>query len=288
MMTRHFFRFSLLSLAALSLGVLFAMADETEASGPLADFDCRALENTSSLLDERDEKFLIFGEIHGTREAPKAFGEMVCEAARRGPVIVGIERPAGLSPVMQSFIDSDGNDDARFGLIRGFFDGTDWGLSSQAFLDLFLRLQTLREQGADIRMAGFKTSEVVGAGSQTPYEKSLAAELRRASAAQPDARVLVLAGNLHARKETYPALGDRPGFEPMAMHLPDGEVLTFNIAHSGGQTHKCAANGCGPQDVDGRADPKNTGLWLSDRDSRYDGSWNIGPVTASPPIGTRY
>ncbi|MAN73430.1 MAG: hypothetical protein CME84_05000 [Henriciella sp.] len=282
------FRLSLLCTAALAVSWLSALADEPGKAARGADLSCESLPNTGDLLREQNQTFLIFGEIHGSREAPKAFGETVCEAARTGPVVVGIERPSQLSGVMQNFVDSDGSDDARFTLLRGFFDGTDWGLSSQAFLDLFIRLQQLTAQGADIRMVGFTSATTVGSGSQTPYERRLAAELLRASARNPDARILVLVGNLHARKETYPELGSRPAFDPMVMPLPQDEVLSFNIAHSGGDTHRCTAEGCGPQPVDGRADPEKTGIWLSDGDLRYDGIWNIGPVSASPPIGTRY
>lgn len=285
MMIRHVLRFTALCLAAFA--VSFVAAGEEAGTGDDTP-SCGALPGTTKILDTHDETFLVFGEIHGTREAPRAFGAIVCEAAARGPVIVGIERPAPMTAVMQTYIDSAGSDEDRFSLLRGFFDGTEWGLSSQAFLDLFIRLRELREAGADIQMVGFKTEQPVGDASQTPYEKGLAMGLRRASTANPDARVLVLVGNLHARKEPYPALGDRPGFDPMVMHLPEEDVLTFDISHAGGDAHLCSAKGCGPHPVEGRPRHQTPGLYLYEGDTRYHGIWSIGPVTASPPIGTRY
>ena len=44
----------------------------------------------------------------------------------------------------------------------------------------------------------------------------------------------------------------------------------------------------GPHPVEGRPKLEQPGLALSDSDTRYDGVWYVGPVTASPPIGTRY
>jgi len=288
MMMRSLLRNSFLGAACLSAVSFMASAQDASTETGLTGLKCNALTGTEQVLTENNETYLIFGEIHGTREAPRAFGEIICEAAKQGPTVVGIERPANLTRAMQTFVDSDGSDDARFNLLRGFFDGTDWGLSSQAFLDLFVRMQELKAQGADIRMIGFTSTRIVGEGSQTPYEKALAGELQRASARNPDARILVLVGNLHARLESYPELGDRPGFDPMAMHLPEGEVLSFNIAHTGGTAHMCGAEGCGPLPVDDKSRPYEDGLMLTDRDSRYNGIWNIGPITASPPVGKRY
>jgi hypothetical protein len=65
-------------------------------------------------------------------------------------------------------------------------------------------------------------------------------------------------------------------------------VLSFNIAHTGGTAHLCGAEGCGPLPVDDKSRPYEDGLMLTDRDSRYNGIWNIGPITASPPVGKRY
>lgn len=285
MMIRPILRYSALGVLALVVSCATAGADTPPETAPL---DCGALPGTQDLLDERSETYLVFGEIHGTSEAPQAFGEIVCEAAARGPVIVGIERPSAVTPVLQTYLDSDGGNEARFALLRGFFDGTEWGLSSQAFLDLFIRLRQIRQAGADIKLVGFTNEQPIGSGGQTPYEKRLAKVLKSAGDANPDARVMVLVGNLHARKEPYPTLGDRPGFDPMAMHLPDGEVLSFNISHAGGEAHLCAQDGCGPHPVEGRPRLEEPALALSDSDSRYDGVWYVGPVTASPPIGTRY
>ncbi|WP_084420206.1 hypothetical protein [Henriciella litoralis] len=271
--------------AALAFAATSGVAMRASAQQPQAGLDCKAMTGTAEILGAHDKTFLIFGELHGTREAPAAFGEIACEAAQQGPIVIGIEQTAGHTPLMQDFVDSEGNDDDRHRLLRRFFDGSDWGLSSQAFLDLFVRLQKLREAGADIRMIGFKNGEKGADGSQAPYEKSLAESLMQASAENPDARVLVLTGNLHARREAYGAIGDSPGFLPMAMHLPDDETLTFNIQHPGGEAHTCQADGCGPHAVSGREVGLNDGLYLFDTPGTYHGTWNVGPISASPPIG---
>jgi hypothetical protein len=250
---------------------------------PLA---CSALPGTAEILDSRDERFLVFGELHGTREAPREFAEIVCEAAMRGEVVVAIERPPNLTSSMQAFVESDGDLKAEAALMAAFFDGSQWGLSSEVFLALFKRLRALRSAGATIRTVGFREGPPPGPdGDQTPYERGLAQQLLNAAEAHARARVLVLVGNLHARPTPVPASSSFTGFEPMAMHLPSADLLSFDLRYEAGEVFNCTADGCGPRRVNGRGPGPRRLELIADRG--FHGVWAVGPISAATPIGGR-
>jgi hypothetical protein len=249
----------------------------------LAQHECSALPGTAEALATHAEAYLIFGEVHGSREAPRAFAAIVCEAARRGPVVVGIERPPTLTAPIQSFIDSDGGAQAEASLLTAVFDGSQYGLSSGAFLDLFRSLRDLRARGATLRVVAFQGGEFGPADNQTPYELSLAQHIIRASEGLPGARVVVLVGNLHARKTPIPPNDNRPGFEPMAMHLPRGDVLSFDLAYGEGEVFNCTPSGCGPHAVSATDRSVPPRVELAPGES-FDGFWAVGPLTASSPV----
>ncbi|UPT62604.1 MAG: hypothetical protein M0D54_20015 [Hyphomonadaceae bacterium JAD_PAG50586_4] len=187
---------------------------------------------------------------------------------------------------MQAFVDSDGGSEAEAALMAAFFDGSEWGLSSEAFLALFKRLRTLRSLGATIRTVGFQQGPATGPdGDQTPYDRGLAQQLLNAAEAHANARVLVLVGNLHARRTSVPANASRPGFAPMAMHLPSAELLTFDLRYEAGEAYNCMSDGCGPHRVNvPGANPRRLEL-ITDRG--FDGVWAVGPISAARPLDGR-
>ena len=271
------------TFAAIVASLLVACTNATEHSrsdGTAPSAQCDALTGAAELISSRDERFLIFGEVHGAQEPPRAFGEIVCEAAKRGPVLVGIERPPPMSPVIQAFIDSDGGAEAEAALISTYFDGSQWGLSSEAFLHLFRRLRELRASGATIHVVAFQEGPETAGGDQTPYEQSLARHLIHAAQQHPDARVLVLVGNLHARRSQWSS------WQPMAMHLPLDDVLTFDLGYGSGEVFNCIQSGCGSNAVAGN-DNGAPRLEFNGARPPYDGVWVVGPLSPAPPLGAR-
>jgi hypothetical protein len=80
------------------------------------------------------------------------------------------------------------------------------GRDSVAMAALIERMRTLRAAGADISIVLFD------APGKDERDARMAASLRKAMAARPKVRVLVLTGNVHAMTG-----------EPMRMYLPDGK-----------------------------------------------------------------
>ncbi len=274
-------------LAVMVMSVATACIHNTPAATPAQPLICEALPGTRQVLQENKQAYLIFGEMHGTQEAPRAFAEIVCEAALQGPVIVGIEHPDSNRAAIQTYVDSSGSPADEAELIAGVFDGAGYGLSSEAMLALFQRLQSLRQAGADIQIAAFRNGQMGPGGDQGPYETGLAQSLIRAHDTRPEARVVVLVGNAHARLTKRDGYGDRPGFAPMAMHLPGDQRLTFNLHYSGGTASNCTDQGCGAHAFN--AAPGDTSLRLSlDASSpNYDGVWFVGEISSAQPIGSK-
>lgn len=238
---------------------------------------CHAPGGTKDILD-RPERYLIFGEMHGTTEGPGYFAEIVCEAAKAGPLAVGIEFPARLQPALDIFLSSSGDKAAAAAFHRAFlpFAGGD-GRGSIAMLQMIERLQMLKLAGAGIRVVAFVPPDPNDPNetdpTQTPYEKRLAKGVLTAAANQ---RVVVLVGNIHAMRMPF------ANFEPMAMHLPVGDTLSFNLTSSGGEAWNCMS-ACGPNPMPAKTEGPPRVYLLDAPRNGFDGEWHIGLSTASRP-----
>lgn len=247
---------------------------------------CAPPEGASTLLD-RPEPVIMIGELHGTAEAPHAVGEIACAAAERGPVVVALELEDTLQPTLDAFMAAPTLDAARATL-----DGSTLlnravqdGRTSVALLDLLTRLHALRASGRDISVHLFQPSSLTrGDGlDQAWYELNMGFLMGRARQMRPDARVIGLAGNIHARKtpiDRYPDLG-----VPAAGHLPARETLSLKIAQQGGFAWNCSADTCGVNPSMASYDAQTRGVILTPpEDGGYDGVLALGPWTASPPM----
>src|SRR5690606_5013751 len=118
---------------------------------------------------------------------------------------------------------------------------------------------------------------------QAYYELDMAHLLAGGAAARPESRVLVLVGNLHARKTPHPRF-EELGI-PAAGHLPAAETITLNFPQQGGDAWNCGVTECGPRVVAASGDAELRGVILRpEGDGAYDGLLAVGPTTASPPF----
>lgn len=251
----------------------------------LAQSACNAPAGTAELLDDVDKRFIVVGEMHGTAETPAAFAAMVCEAASRGPVSVALELPQTLQPQLDAFI-AAATDEAAYAMLEGSWflgPGVTDGRTSQAMLETMQVVRRLKLEGRDLVFHAFQPS---GARSQdlpqSFYELDMGHALARAAHDRPDARVLVLVGNIHARKT---AIADMPALGlPAAGHLPADQTLALYVALQGGEAWNCRQE-CGPHPMPERYDASARGIIMgSYGDGAYDGVLALGLSTASPPI----
>jgi len=79
---------------------------------------CAPLPGVATVLATPRLQWLIVGEQHVTVEAPHAFADIVCHAARRGrPITVELEILDGEQPLIKAFMMSDGGPAARATLL---------------------------------------------------------------------------------------------------------------------------------------------------------------------------
>jgi hypothetical protein len=221
-------------------------------------------------------RIVVFGEVHGTEEAPKFVGNWICNLAAQGEaVVVGIEHPSDEQALLDSFMSTDSGEAAGVLLDSPFWmrDAQD-GRTSAAMLELLEDLRKLRLSGADLKVVAVGPS---GAGDGSEISTHL-----RALGNNPDAKVVVLLGNAHVRKAGASSLDGQT--EPM-FQKPYRAVF---FTHEGGTAWACAPV-CEVQSLGHpRRTPGSPGeLVLGDALKMYDGTVNLGRLHASGPATLR-
>ncbi len=259
-------------LALLALAMLGASAT-----------GCAAPFGTAEMLD-RPQQIIVVGETHGTAEAPAAFSGMVCEAAQRGPVTIGLEVPES-DQLLFDWVMAAPDEATAARILRGGDFGDprrDDGRHSEAMFQMILDLWRLKAAGRDVAIHAFAPRmSVIRGRDQAWWELEMAYGMSRALTLRPQARVLILVGDLHARKTALERLPDI-GL-PAAGHLHAEDTLALHFAQQGGESWGCQAK-CGRQTSISVYDPAVRGVVLGPvSDGAYDGVLAVGPTTASPP-----
>lgn len=231
---------------------------------------------------------IAFGEMHGTAEAPAAVAAIACELARHGPVTVALELPTSSQPALDAFLVAETSEAAQAALAGTTFADNAFadGRTSVAMMDLLEALRRLRAEDASIAIRAIQPGAHPRRNlSQAWYELQMANEIALALGAQPDGRVILLTGNIHARKAPIPRL-PQIGL-PAVAHLPAADVLSFRIGSQGGAAWNCQPE-CGPHPSRAVEDAELRGFRLEpDADGAFDGVLFLGPTTASPPAASR-
>jgi hypothetical protein len=270
-----------------------------------------ALPEGWSAVAARNTRYVIFGESHGTRESPAFVEATACGLAAKGErVLVGVEHEATDDPALQA---AWALPDAQFpaALRARGWAGREDGVGSQAMFALLVRLHQLKSQGLSIDVVAFNSlvdddqrARFKDLPGQGPHEAAQAENIRRSADARRYDHVLVLVGNLHARKQ--PVTRGAVSFEPMAMRLaPAAAITSLKMDGAAGTTWNCLLKpgavlqpgkplppgslDCGSHASRGHADlqrPPFIGLGAlpgSEEDPAYDGFYWVGPVSGSPP-----
>ncbi|RZJ97447.1 MAG: hypothetical protein EON88_02885 [Brevundimonas sp.] len=240
--------------------------------------------NGSDALLARPERILVVGETHGNVETPAAFLAIVCAAAQQGPVTVGLEMPESDRGLLDFVMAAPDEASATRYLRGGDFGDPrrDDGRNSQAMFDMIIGFWRLKAAGHDIVLRPFAARmSVIRGRPQAWWELEMAYGMSRPLVDRPDARLLILVGNLHARKtvfERWPEVG-----LPAAGHLHAADTLTLRVTQQGGQSWSCQEE-CRAHDSRAVDDPDARGIILGPvDDGAYDGVLAVGPTTASPP-----
>jgi hypothetical protein len=194
----------------------------------------------------RTHSMLLVGELHGTVEAPALVEGIALALAEQGPVIVALEWPTSEQPRVDSYLAGDA--DAGTVTASPFWSSSMRdGRSSRAMLDLLTSLRRARSAGARIEVVCFDGPPA--SGDQGNREAGLAHHLRQARERLPDARMLVLTGNYHARLTRGTAWD--PDKALMGYLLRDLEPFNVDVRAVRGGAWICLSDGgCGVHEFD--------------------------------------
>lgn len=222
---------------------------------------------------------VILGEIHGTAEVPALVGVVLATVvARGGPVLLALEIPSSHQQQLDRYLDGDGTHGEREALFaHRFWDFRD-GRSSVAMLGLLDRVRQLRADGHAVAVLAFDVADPGNPARETVMAQNLAEALRRAG----QTPVLVLTGNLHARRVIGSPFD--PTLELMAWQLREFEPLTLDVRAPTGSAWVCAPE-CGELQMGEGRDPGEPALRLFDSPSAtgYDGEVTLARFSASAP-----
>jgi len=70
---------------------------------------CAAIAGADMLLDRSNIRWIVVGEMHGTRETPEIFGDLACLASSSHPVTVAVEQTTVDQAAIDDFIGSSGD-----------------------------------------------------------------------------------------------------------------------------------------------------------------------------------
>ena len=217
-------------------------------------------------------EIVLIGEMHGTQETPRLFGNLVTVAAgEKGKrVAAGLELPIAVQSLIDESVKKNTDIDSfrqqlfahpAWQKLQGYQDGR----GSQAMLDLICDLLRLA-QSQQISFFFFDTE--VAERNET-MAKAIA---QRARDQHYDV-AYILVGNIHANRASHHP--GRPKIVPMGHFLEDEgfTVHSYVVRYGEGETWACMPE-CGVHHLE--ASPAGTAP------PGFDGILFVGPVHASP------
>ncbi|MEQ8404378.1 MAG: hypothetical protein RKE49_04710 [Oceanicaulis sp.] len=209
-----------------------------------AETACGAPEGSQALLAETAGQVLVVGELHGTNEAPGFAGSLTCLALSQDETVtLALEIPADDQPALDVYLASEGGESDSRAMFEGF-SSSFWtwsdGRSSQAMLRLIDGVRGWRGAGMPVSLQAIDAGDADYLAAEDPQEPTIRdrAMIRRALAAQAETdRVIVLVGNIHARR-TALVSGDMR-IETMGTLSEPGRLALVNTLYGEGEAWNC-------------------------------------------------
>lgn len=300
----------MLLMASILLAASAPTSAATGPSSPASALEPCALPEGWSEVASRQPRYVVFGELHGTQESPAFIGNLACAlASQKQRILVGVELDPTANVALQ---DAWKLPPGQFGqaLVRAGWQARQDGVASQAMFALLVRLHKLKEAGLPVAVIAFDSdnaqerrfSDLAGYG---PREAVQAENIHEAATRGSYDRVLVLTGNVHARKSRFGA--GTESFDFMAARLAShAPVVSLDTRYAAGTAWYCQvkqglrldpgqkipkdAIECGDHPAKGKTDLKRApfiglGAFPGEQpDSRYDGFFWLGPISGSAPL----
>ena len=247
---------------------------------------CRAVQAADPTTLFAPGSITVFGELHGTVQAPGFLGDLVCHLHKQRSVLVGLELPSRHQGLVDRFLRSAGSEADRQRLRAMDFWDREFqdGRSSEAMFELLLRLRELNAESGRLRVLFFD------APAMNPMERDVgfADQVSKAIRKNSDAVVLLLMGNYHAR--FAPPDGGESEFTSAAQHLKGRhpQTVSLDMRYGPGSFWACVNEGCGVQTTNGRNGGPAWSIELlpAGKAGSYSGYFHVGELTASGPLSS--
>ena len=264
--------------------IAVALAIGCALAFPLSATACKGINSVPAAV--MDARFLVFAEVHGTREVPGFVSAYLCTAVKRKrAVTLVVEYPASGQAALDAFMASGGTaqDVANFKGSKFWSRRMQDGRTSIAMLQLYDNIRDLRAKGGDIR--------VVAIDGDVPQEKrdSVMAAGMRTELRGTRGQLLALVGGPHAIR-TKGKRGNL-AYESAIFRVADLNPLVLTVGTAGGTAWICQADtptACHAADWDvNTVEPVPvTPFLLKAPSPEFDGVFFVGATTASPPAMT--
>ena len=223
-------------------------------------------------------KVLLFGEMHGSLEAPKLISDLACSLSKSQEVAVGLEIDSHDQPKIDGYLKSRGAAEDVEKLTSSYFwqKGKD-GRSSAAMLHLIETIRELRIEGHPISVFAFDDQP----GTELERNVAIGNGIRRFYSTHPNVRIIALMGNVHAM-QTEMTTSDGP-LVPSGVLLSDLNPVSILISYPAGTIWACMPT-CGVQSLAPRNPASGpSGFREGAPLGGYSHSFLLPSITASPP-----
>jgi hypothetical protein len=233
-----------------------------------------------------DAPFIVFGEVHGTREVPGFVFRYLCTAAKMGKgLTLAVEYPSSQQNALDAFLSSNGTVQD----IKSFIGSRFWsnerqdGRTSVDMLRMYENIRRLRLSGSDIN--------VVAIDDEVPVERRdivMAENLRTAlhKGNGNGRQVVALIGGLHATRTKGNRFNSQ--YESTIYLLAAEKPLTLTVGTSGGTAWVCRGGTSASclattWDINRVTPALPTPFSLSPPSPQFDGVFFVGATSASSP-----
>jgi len=225
--------------------------------------------------DQTAKEIILIGEVHGTKETPRLFSNLVTVAAgeKNKRIGVGLELPI----LLQRLIDEAVKNNTRIDSFREqLLANPAWqkindGRSSEAMLDLICDMLKHAESQ---KVSFFFFDTQINDRNET-----MAQLIGQRVREQGYDVTFILTGNIHANKA--PRHPGKTQIVPMGHWLEEQgfAVHSYDVRYSDGEAWVCIPE-CGVHPLKGSSMPADSGVIHQEG---FDGILFVGPIHASPP-----
>lgn len=252
---------------------------------------CNPIEGVAQVLATPG---VFIGDMHGTRESPAFLRDLSCHVMKSGrPLVVAMEYDARDQAVLDRFL-VETEDEAAGRLLTStqHWRGNRDGRASTAMRDALLAVrQYARASGSVVGFVAYDL-RVDTWQERDPASARYISEMR----AKDSAGVfwIVFGGNVHARKVKGMSTAGYEENEPLGYLIRDWNLIHLDAEYRGGSSWGCIQGtdgvDCSVRQLGEPCSPdcpKQTVIRLGSRMWRgdaYDGTYDVGKLTASPPL----